>query len=83
MENLSIEVKQFELETPKEEYNNIPVVYCKHCLSLAIRNSDGIDYCDKCGGTETGEAHIHEWEKMYGLHKEYYKEKAAAYNTSD
>lgn len=55
MENLSIETKPVELETPKEEYNNIPVVYCKHCLSLAIRNSDGIDYCDKCGGTETGE----------------------------
>lgn len=66
MENLSTEVKQFELETPKEEYNNIPVVYCKHCLSLAIRHSDGIDYCDKCGGTETGEAHIHEWEEIYG-----------------
>lgn len=65
MKNLSIEIKPVELETPKEEYNNIPVVYCKHCLSLAIRNSDGIDYCDKCGGTETGEAHIHEWEKMY------------------
>lgn len=66
MENLSTEVKPVELETPKEEYNNIPVVYCKHCLSLAIMNLDGIDYCDKCGGTETGEAHIHEWEKMYG-----------------
>ena len=60
------EVIEILKHIPKEEYNNIPVVYCKHCLSLAIRNSDGIDYCDKCGGTETGEAHIHEWEKMYG-----------------
>ena len=66
MENLSTEIKPVELETPKEEFNNVPVLYCKHCLSLAILNVDGTDYCDKCGGTDIGEAHIHEWEKMYG-----------------
>lgn len=49
----------------KQEYNDIPVVYCKQCLSISIRVSDGIDYCDECGGTDMSETHIHEWEKMY------------------
>jgi hypothetical protein len=29
-----------------------------------IRGSDGIDYCDKCGGTDIGEAHVEEWQDM-------------------
>lgn len=65
MENLNTENKSIESKVSKEEYNNIPIIYCKHCLSLAIRDLDGIDYCDKCGGTETNQAHIHEWESMY------------------
>nr|DAG93493.1 MAG TPA: zinc-ribbon protein [Crassvirales sp.] len=65
MDNLQVEVKPIELEIPKEEFNNIPTLYCKHCLSLVIMNMDGTDYCDKCGGTDIGEAHIHDWEKMY------------------
>ncbi len=63
MKDLNTKTRQ--LDAPGEEYNDIPVIYCSHCLSLVIRNSDGIDYCDKCGGTETNEAHIYEWEKMY------------------
>ena len=43
----------------KEEYNKIPVYYCKHCGSLAImtmpENPD--DYCDKCGSTDIGIEH--------------------------
>ena len=33
---------------PKEEvnYNDEPVTYCKHCLSLAIKIIDTYDYCD-------------------------------------
>ena len=51
----------------KEDYNNIPVVYCKHCLSLNIRDA-GIEelmYCDHCSCIDIGEAHIREWEEMY------------------
>lgn len=52
----------------KSEYNNEPVYYCKHCLSLKIRNVPMIedsDYCDECGSTNIGQCSIEEWEKMY------------------
>ena len=65
MSNLSTETKPVEHKTTKEEYNNSPVLYCVQCLSLRVRQSDNIDYCDECGGTEIEEIHIQEWEKMY------------------
>lgn len=46
-------------------YNNEPVVYCKHCLSLKIRTVEDTDYCEKCGNVETEEASIYDWEKLY------------------
>lgn len=49
-------------------YNDIPVMYCKKCLSLNIRHVrsiDGSEYCDECGNTDLAEAHITEWEKLY------------------
>lgn len=50
----------------KEEYNKIPVVYCKNCLSLKIRIlSDNVDYCDKCGCTDTDSTDIESWREMY------------------
>lgn len=50
----------------KEQYNDIPVYYCKHCLSLKIRQVyNSIDYCDQCSNTDVGETDIHTWEKMY------------------
>lgn len=61
---LPIENNPGNSQTKKEEYNSIPLLYCKHCLSLLIRGSDGIDYCDKCGGTDIGEAHVEEWQDM-------------------
>lgn len=48
-----------------DEYNAIPVVYCADCLSLKILTVDDIDYCEKCGSTNTKEANIFDWEKMY------------------
>ena len=49
-----------------EDYNNIPVYYCPHCLSLRIKMlNDYIDYCDNCGYTEIETTHIDEWKKMY------------------
>lgn len=50
------------------EYNNIPVKYCKHCLSLAIKgiqSTEEFDYCDTCGSVDIAECSIEEWEELY------------------
>lgn len=52
----------------KDYYNEEPVLYCKHCLSLKIKNipcMEDSDYCDECSSTDIGETTISEWEKMY------------------
>lgn len=52
----------------KEIYNSIPVFYCKHCLSLLIRDVEGIpdtEYCDKCNSTNVGQTDIFTWEKLF------------------
>ena len=48
----------------KEEYNNIPVLYCKQCKSLKIMEL-GYDYCDTCGCTDIAETDINTWEQIY------------------
>lgn len=53
-------------DTQHSTYDAEPVIYCKRCLSLAIRTENGTDYCDKCGSTETDSANIFDWEVMYG-----------------
>ena len=52
----------------QNEYNKVPVFYCKNCLSLKIRTVDQIEnseYCDECGSTDIGTASIEEWDAMY------------------
>lgn len=49
----------------KTEYNNEPIHYCRHCLSLRILNLGEYAYCDKCGSTEIEETSIDNWEKLY------------------
>ena len=50
----------------KASYNEEPVFYCKHCLSLKVRTyNDIIDYCDDCGSTTIEKTNITSWEKMY------------------
>lgn len=51
----------------KSEYNNEPVFYCKHCLSLKIRDAGLPDllYCDDCGSSNILSTSIVEWEKLY------------------
>lgn len=52
----------------KKEYNDVPVFYCNHCLSLNIKTlAEGskLDYCDNCGSTDIAQAHIEEWENIY------------------
>lgn len=45
------------------------VVYCAHCLSLAVRVLDledsQQDYCDQCGNTNIEMTDFSTWEKMY------------------
>ena len=55
-------------ENLPNDYNKEPVLYCKHCLSLNIRNVPMIedsDYCDDCGATDIGKCSIEEWESLY------------------
>lgn len=52
----------------KETFNNEPVFYCKHCLSLKIKSVPGmgeLDYCDECGATDIGQTDIETWRQMY------------------
>ena len=53
--------------TSKEQvdYNDDPVFYCSHCLSLKIKEVEGLDYCADCGGTVIKQAHINEWTELY------------------
>ena len=58
------------LKEPKTSnyYNSIPVLYCKHCLSLKIRNilvMGDSDYCDDYSHTDIRECLINEWEELY------------------
>lgn len=50
------------------DYNNEPVFYCKHCLSLNVRyvlDMEDSEYCDDCGSTDIAECSIEEWENLY------------------
>lgn len=54
--------------TCKEQYNDEPVFYCKNCLSLKVRTvvvGSDLDFCDECGSTDIGQAHIEEWRRLY------------------
>lgn len=53
------------IENQHDKYNEIPVEYCSHCLSIAIMDADGTPYCSKCGSTDIKEANIFDWEKIY------------------
>lgn len=56
------------MDNNKEDYNAEPVMYCKRCISLKIKDIPDISnycYCDDCGSTDIGECNIHEWETMY------------------
>lgn len=52
----------------KINYNDEPVFYCKHCLSLKIINEthlSDLEYCDDCGSTNIENTHIQTWEQMF------------------
>lgn len=59
------------------EYNKIPVIACKKCLSLAIRcdeleepadegvTTEDYNYCLDCGSVETVTYTLNTWENKY------------------
>lgn len=50
----------------KDEYNDIPVAYCRKCMSLNIFTmDDNEDYCTECGSTDIDYVHIEEWLRLY------------------
>ena len=51
----------------KEDFNEEPVMYCKHCLSLRILDLGDADteYCDECGSTDIEQSSIEDWEVLY------------------
>lgn len=64
--------------TKKSDYNNVPVEYCKTCLSLHLKevNFKGqldlttgkekcVVYCIPCGNTSIEKTHITEWQDFY------------------
>lgn len=55
----------------KEDYNEVPVTYCSHCLSLSIKEVEGYDICQQCRGEEFEKTDITTWEKLF---EEKYKE---------
>jgi hypothetical protein len=64
MSNLPTRAEQ----SAKEDYNSIPVHYCRECLSLRVMrvaNMGDASYCDDCGCTDIEQASIEEWEQLY------------------
>lgn len=52
----------------KEEYNEEPVYFCRHCLSLKIKSVPSFnhtEYCEDCGSTSIDSANIFKWEELY------------------
>lgn len=60
------EQEHYQYKYTKEDYNNIPVYFCKECLSLLVRQYDEkTNYCDKCGSTDIEVTTIDKWQELY------------------
>lgn len=50
----------------KEDYDKVSVIYCSHCLSLAVKEEEGYDICQQCKNDEFDLADdIHVWENRF------------------
>lgn len=59
---------QYMKMTRRNEYDDEPVLYCKRCLSLKIKSTDGDennDYCADCGSTIIHKAPLEAWDMLY------------------
>ena len=58
-----------------DEYNDEPVYYCMHCLSLAIRDMGFGDCCGECGSTAIAKGTLEQYDRLfkakYGSNKFY------------
>lgn len=61
------DMKKLDKLAKKNDYNDVPVTYCKTCLSLRLKIIDEpkVCYCGDCGNTEFGEETITKWEFLY------------------
>lgn len=72
------DLKLLNMITKKQDYNNVPVTYCKTCLKLHIKDVEFpkdsvkdskeqtvVSYCVDCGNTDLDTAHVSEWDDMY------------------
>lgn len=61
------DLKEYDMITKQDNYNNVPVDYCKTCLSLKIKDikNPSQGFCISCGNTSIGKIHIEEWEDKY------------------
>lgn len=58
-----------KMEKTKVDYDELPVVCCKHCKSLHVTfDDDKNEICNRCGSVNELETvdDIHEYEKKYG-----------------
>ena len=53
------------MEENKINYNDEPVFYCEHCLSLLVMCDAPIDYCANCSSTEINSCTMEEYDKLY------------------
>jgi len=52
----------------REDYNNIPVYYCKHCMSLGVKEMIGTEgYCINCGSTDIEYVDFDEYKSLYKI----------------
>lgn len=62
-------MSQLREEQWNSPYNEIPVHYCKSCLSLAIqiigKPEDNDSVCIECNRTDVGQTDISSWREMY------------------
>lgn len=50
----------------KDQYDEIPVYYCKDCLSLKVNGEiENCPYCEDCNNTSIAQTDIHTWERLY------------------
>ena len=54
-----------KLSEEEEAYKTQKMFYCKSCLSLHIIEGKIVDYCDKCGSADLGEATLEEYDILY------------------
>ena len=55
------------MEENKINYNDEPVFYCEHCLSLLVMCDAPIDYCANCSSTEINSCTLKEYDELYNF----------------